>query len=437
MKKYSYILNLLVFVLYGCTGEDSGRQSNVDSSRSERNKDRIRVNAVKPISDSTISKAVFDSLIDYTACKVLEYSVKSLDDTNTVTTFSKICNCENNAGLLDSLSNFISKKDSSGTYNFDKLLKSVLTIKDRYDKFNTKDNLSLLLTKDFFDSTTTSSIHNNYIKKRTKEKKIDLLKSDIKDKLQSILHKNVTGEDERDNIYTNKNEEINTSLTLQSYVLLQNKKNEETLNKQHTQDIWLVALSLLLLTFIIALARIRITLRKQIKQLEEKDKPTSFHNEAYDTAINNLENEVKSLSDKLKYASDSNSTNLVSSQAKSKETAPPAESNKNAIKSNLYASAPEPNGDFKVANMTETIRQGATIFSFSVTKNNKAEYRVLETEDAAMLAKGSYSQVIAVACIEEEAFDNNARKIITVSPGIVELSGNVWKIIEKVKIKYQ
>jgi len=104
---------------------------------------------------------------------------------------------------------------------------------------------------------------------------------------------------------------------------------------------------------------------------------------------------------------------------------------------NFYLSTPNSDGSFNNSSANPTYKEGASIYKFQSTKDNRAKFKIDEHEASVRLALAYPDKNIDPVCDALNAFDPKARKIYTVEPGIAELIGDKWKVITKAKIRYE
>jgi len=424
MRKNIFILTIILL----CSCNNSERRPSNDTRTDTTRKE------TKPLgppstnnklenNDTVVNRNDFETIVDFVGCKLLEFSVRSLNSEDILKDFNDNCKCEKSERLNDAITAFISRNDSSGKLKFASLYKEISEVINQYDKLKGEKQTYYFFSEGIFQDTLPGTVLARFTRNRSFDNTLATLKQQLTNYLQE---KGLNGPLPLS--------PANSNPKLLEEIQLMNSKiaNQSLL----VSISLLLALGSIVLTFMVWLFKRKQKnsnnntdiLRGEIKYWKEENAEELKNIRVWvqeeivraTRKISEIEKNIQS--DFM----DNPSIPLLVEQEDSAQK-----------KNDFFSSAPEPNGDFKIDNITETERKGASIFVFKLIGNSKAEYRVLNTEDAAMLAMNSYNQVISIACIEEAPFDSNARRIITVTPGLVELSGTVWKQIEKVKINYQ
>ena len=103
----------------------------------------------------------------------------------------------------------------------------------------------------------------------------------------------------------------------------------------------------------------------------------------------------------------------------------------------FFLSTPNSDGSFNNSSANLAFREGASIYKFQNTKDNRAQFRVDERDASVKLALSYPDKNIDPVCDALNAFDPRARKIFTVEPGVAELAGDRWRVITKARIRYE
>ena len=104
----------------------------------------------------------------------------------------------------------------------------------------------------------------------------------------------------------------------------------------------------------------------------------------------------------------------------------------------FYFSTPNSDGTFDVRAAQKDFRESASIYRFTQTSPNTAEFEIADNESAMKLALLYPDKNIEPVCEPQNAFDRGARRINTVPSGNgrAELIGDKWHVRTKAKIFY-
>jgi hypothetical protein len=103
----------------------------------------------------------------------------------------------------------------------------------------------------------------------------------------------------------------------------------------------------------------------------------------------------------------------------------------------FFLSTPNSDGSFNNSSANSAFREGASIYKFQNTKDNRAQFKIDERDASVKLALNYPDKNIDPVCDALNAFDPRARKIFTEVPGIAELTGDKWRVITKARIRYE
>lgn len=103
----------------------------------------------------------------------------------------------------------------------------------------------------------------------------------------------------------------------------------------------------------------------------------------------------------------------------------------------FFLSTPNSDGSFNNSSANVTFKEGASIYKFQNIKDNRAQFKVDERDASVKLALSYPDKNIDPVCDALNAFDPRARKIFTVEPGVAELVGDRWRVINKARIRYE
>lgn len=103
----------------------------------------------------------------------------------------------------------------------------------------------------------------------------------------------------------------------------------------------------------------------------------------------------------------------------------------------FFLSTPNSDGSFNNSSANFSFREGASIYKFQNTKDNRAQFKIDERDASVKLALAYPDKNIDPVCDALNAFDPRARKIFTVDFGLAELVGDRWRVITKARIRYE
>lgn len=103
----------------------------------------------------------------------------------------------------------------------------------------------------------------------------------------------------------------------------------------------------------------------------------------------------------------------------------------------IFLSTPNPDGSFNDSSAQSSYKEGASIYKFTKTTSYKAEFQIDDRIACIKLALEYPDKNIDPVCEAVNAFNSKAKRIITVNPGIAELSGDKWKLNRKARIRYE
>ncbi len=103
----------------------------------------------------------------------------------------------------------------------------------------------------------------------------------------------------------------------------------------------------------------------------------------------------------------------------------------------FFLSTPNSDGSFNNSSANFSFKEGASIYKFQNTKDNRAQFWVDARDASVKLALSYPDKNIDPVCDALNAFDPRARKIFTVEPGLAELVGDRWRVITKARIRYE
>jgi len=148
--------------------------------------------------------------------------------------------------------------------------------------------------------------------------------------------------------------------------------------------------------------------------------------------LDELKNEVESLKTKIR------ADGLISAELTHQVHEPPA----NLLPSRhevFYFSTPNEDGSFSQKSAHSSYRENVSIYKFTKTSSNEAEFEIDGRDSSVKLALEYPDKNIDPVCEAQNAFNPKASRIITLqgSEGRAVLDGEKWKVTRKAKIKYE
>ena len=105
----------------------------------------------------------------------------------------------------------------------------------------------------------------------------------------------------------------------------------------------------------------------------------------------------------------------------------------------LYAPIPNKDGSFTATNVTSIENQSSSFFKFTITDNlsQKATFEFLNVERAVKDATSSPELILNPVCRIKNALNQNAKRIRTVTPGVVVKHNDKWILEKPAEIEYE
>lgn len=105
----------------------------------------------------------------------------------------------------------------------------------------------------------------------------------------------------------------------------------------------------------------------------------------------------------------------------------------------LYAPIPNKDGSFTATNVTSIENQSSSFFKFTITDNlsQKATFEFLNVERAVKDATSSPELILNPVCRIKNALNQNAKRIRTVTPGVVVKHNDKWIVEKPAEIEYE
>lgn len=105
----------------------------------------------------------------------------------------------------------------------------------------------------------------------------------------------------------------------------------------------------------------------------------------------------------------------------------------------LYAPIPNKDGSFTATNVTSIENQSSSFFKFTITDNlsQKATFEFLNVERAIKDATSSPELILNPVCRIKNALNQNAKRIRTITPGVVVKHNDKWIVEKPAEIEYE
>ena len=387
--------------------------------------------SINEIQAQTLSKEYVQRAVDYLNCKSVLLANQQSATSGVTAEFEKNCNCESNI-TYDKIKGAIASSEDK-TLGLSKEINSIVNQKDILSK--TKDELILLLTESIFNDSSKYKVIYKFAHKPGRDNDIDKLKNDLKKKF------------EEPDFFSNANKPSKES---------KENTSNATKNEQTAESGWFSGFSSqmivisLLFSFIISLIVFLIS-RSELNKLNEQldseidkrrnreknnpaknDKGTNDEftklqktlENVFDVKIAQLQSDLESLKNEIRELK--NKTNSPSNGVRDKISF--SESKK------FYLSNPIKEGIFDANSEHLIMRAGESMYEAIEIGINKFEFVICNSSINRALSNSV--RYIKPVC-EELNEQGNASRIITVTPGIIELQNDKWIVITKAKIRYE
>lgn len=100
---------------------------------------------------------------------------------------------------------------------------------------------------------------------------------------------------------------------------------------------------------------------------------------------------------------------------------------------------PNPNedGSFSANKAQSNYKEGASIYRFTKTADNAAEFQIDDRESSTQQALQYPETIIERVCTSENSRSEGEKRIVTLAPGRAELVDDKWKLVDKARIRYE
>lgn len=373
-----------------------------------------------------IDRNSFNKKVDYINCSLTDAYISSLVEEKE--NYDKIKpdlskNSLDNPVSFESLSKLLKEN------NFTKTEKSLSSIIDKrklkyWEGIDNNDLISILFNND--------DLTDKY--KDALSDKTDQLKKELFDKFQVEVQRTEL-----------KKSQPTDTCDLENRVsLLENSLKNDTNNSfwQFSFNIWTFFFSAIFSVIVGAI--IFFIMRDYNLDLEErinrrvKIRDFELTKESLTRTIYDLESSVKKSSNSVynlenKFSCRDNVSNLTLTPKLIEEKP------KELYQQEFFMSTPNKDGSFNQSSFSLIFRPTASIYRFVIQSpdNNRASFYFADDEKAVSTAVNYPDTYIDPVCIPENAINYNAKRIITIKPGIAEKDSDKWTVIKKAIIKYE
>jgi hypothetical protein len=373
-------------------------------------------------------------IIDYVTCVCVN---DALPD-------NKKINCDNDQLTLNS----IPEEEKSTIDLFNEFQK--LRVKTKI-----KDTLQFFSEDIFNNEKQFSKIHAFAENKKRKGKKIDDIKSNIKifieNKRQKETETNLNSDQQTIELVHSENANIENQDSLSAVDIdVSNNITPPPASTFFSFNFWaFCCIGLIILSIILffILNKHKTKIKKDsddlIKNLANKNKrEQSFAIENYqdkiralDIKIFDLENKNKDLNDLL---SNKIQQNIITNTIRETNTEIELEVPPKPVQEEFYMATPDQN-NFDLSSLSNTFKPTQSLYKFTVDNDNKSKATfIFHSDEIGIKDAVNYPhRSILPVCEPQNALNQNAKNINTITPGIAEKSNDKWVVTTKAKIKYE
>jgi len=167
----------------------------------------------------------------------------------------------------------------------------------------------------------------------------------------------------------------------------------------------------------------------------------SSKQEYYDKQIKELREELTALRQKLdRLPAGRLTVDTLAEETKTPEVIPkdvPPQDKAETRQEVFYLSTPTQEGNFNTQSATASYREGASIYRVTRLSPDRGQFQIDEHETAVRLALQYISLRIQPCCTPVNAYDQDAKRIRVIKPGLLERQGDKWVVLEKSEISYE
>ena len=414
--------------------------------------------SINGLIQAQVSKEDFKRAVDYVNCKTIELSLKK--DTANYKTYLGECPCKNTTYIK--ISNFLNSMSPKLDATIS-LSDEIKLIKNKYDGKKTSQEVIKYLSETIFNDRKLSEKLFKFSENHKSDGLIAEIKSQIKggltdivsasEKKKEITVPDTTQKDTQEIAQASSNLEARLSTLENKINDLESDKGTRTGEEKKGWfggftfqiDILTLIISLIIMFIILKLLIGRLNdgeVSDEVKKYVKDNIPKNEMNSSANSGANS--NEVRRLKDDIE------SLKLEIKQLKTK---PPIEvvqqnNDQKSFQENrptelktqaeiFFLSSPNSDGSFNESSSLSSYKEGASVYKFTKVSAKKATFQIDEREASVKLALQYPSTCIDPVCEALNAFNQNAKRIITDMPGEVELVNDKWIKNIKAKIRYE
>jgi len=394
------------------------------------------------------TKSAYEGAVDYMGCTITWYTLDGADRT----AFKNACNCESSPND-ESVIEFL--KDNRSKTNF--LIKEVQSLKNDYNAKWSEDKEINFLTEEIFRDGKRYAKLNDFYKKHGQEPNFNSLLSGIKSFIVATNKpKEPSGTPAVDSQKKPAPKLIESAPADSSAATASDQNITSTGNKSwfrgFTFQIDVFALTATLICFGLVFYGLRTKadfddfedLKRRLKDLEtERNKSPSVPLQMSNNQPEALRKEIAELKEQVANIRKSQTNAVPPSlevlQYPALQATIPTKTYKEPEPVQEIFYLPTPNADrtFDVTNASLVYKEGISIYKAIKTSRNRADFQIDDHETSLKLALQYAELRIEPCCSPQNAYNPMARRIDTIKPGTLELTGDKWTIVDKSQIKYE
>lgn len=386
------------------------------------------------VTQAQVSKDSFEKTVDLLNCKTVERSLIESPTKGVTKKFQDKCNCQNSPDY-----NLIKNSIASSELRTIELSDDIEGLKKSFRENWKKDEVVTFLSESIFTDNKYQKIV-AFATKRKGKPEFDTYKASLKTDLANSLVENV----QQDNVIKSTDSQP-TIVKLEKAIAADNDKSWFSgITSQIIVVSIIVSLLLSFLTLFLAPrlfnndeSEVPNNIKSYVKRKIDDatwNKGTANNNvgSAELRDVNNRIRDLESQIEKIKsQLNTSTPVQIFTTQPTYQETTQPE------VRPEIFfLPSPNSDGSFDENSASSTYRDGATIYRFTKTGNNNANFQIDEKEASIILALQYRDKRIDPVCEATNAF-NQAKHITTVQQGEAELQSGKWVVNKKAKIRYE
>lgn len=382
-----------------------------------------------------VKKEDYLKAVSYLNCETVKLSLKdnaetNKEDGNAEETFKGYTNkfpCSGNS-VSEKIIDYLKTKKMTGTVN---LAEEIETVADKSFKENWKpEDAVKFLSNEVFNDGNYKKL-NKFANDKTGKPNYENYKKELSEKLPAILT-------------------VKTNETTETTDAAKSDKKTDT-NSESGFGFWSLVPWLILSLLVIYIGWnewTMITVKEAIGKLNEKDnsltvrmnnlrKPpvTAYSSSRSDDAVE-LRNELADLRMRFENLAAHIQREKKETESRDRELREIRSGNERNLEI-FYLSTPNSDETFNVSSAHNIYQKGSSIYRFTKDIYGNTEFQIDENPASVKQALNYPEQNIAPVCTAKNAFNPNANRIITTSPGKAVLEGDYWRVEKKAEIEYE